>query len=497
MAARRRRTIMHKPAPATTRTILCALILLSTAVRAHALEALPGFLDEGQYLRWAAEVWEGSLLFPLSSAKALQIYWLALLNPLGPVLYVGRAASVLASTVTLSALWALARCWGRPQAGLWAVAFYVLQPWAFFFERLTTADTLLATAVVVLAWLASTHARRARPAARVLALAMLAVPLTKFSGLFCLALPALAHALQPLLKPHLRQLLVAYALALGGLTLLLTITALRYGALGFLLGGSRPGNTSWLAMTRLNLTDLNDSVRLYLGAPGLLVLAGALLALLRRDRLLLFALAGVVCGGLIFTITGARSFSRYYMPGLVFAALLAGAALQWLAQRSSSLLSAALLLGCAAYFSSFARSAYADPEQLPLSAVDRIQYITGTSAGYGFGATAAFVAAQVAREPQAVVFGYDLPARDILRLYWHDRASGNPHVLWDEHAPPVIDLVARGTPVFVVVDLTEDVANFNGLTIRPQELARFARPAGGSPIAVYKLLAEPFAFPPP
>ena len=95
------------------------------------------------------------------------------------------------------------------------------------------------------------------------------------------------------------------------------------------------------------------------------------------------------------------------------------------------------------------------------------------------------------------MFGYDLPARDILRLYWHDRASGNPHVLWDEYAPPVIDLVARGTPVFVVVDLTEDVANFNGLTIRPQELARFARPAGGSPIAVYKLLAEPFAFPPP
>lgn len=490
---------MHKPAPATTRTILCALILLSTAVRAHALLALPGFLDEGQYLRWAAEVWEGSLLFPLSSAKALQIYSLALLNPLGPVLFVGRAASLLASTVTLSALWALARCWGRPQAGLWAVAFYVLQPWAFFYERLTTADTLLATAVVVLAWLASAHARRARPPAPVLALAMLAVPLTKFSGLFCLALPALAHALQPLRKPRARQLLVAYALALSGLILLLAITALRYGALGFLLGGSRPGNTSWLAMTRLNLADLSDSVRLYMGAPGLLVLAGALLALLRRDRLLLFALAGVGCGGLIFTITGARSFSRYYMPGLVFAALLAGAALHWLAQaqRSGNLASAALLLGCAAYFSAFARSAYSDPARLPLSEVDRIQYITGTSAGYGFGATAAFVAAQVVREPQAVVFGYDLPARDILRLYWHDAASGNPHVLWDEHAPPVIDLVARGTPVFVVVDLTEDVANFNGLTIRPQELARFARPAGGSPIAVYKLLAEPFAFPPP
>ena len=82
-------------------------------MRAHALLALPGFLDEGQYLRWAAEVWEGSLLFPFSAAKALQIYWLALLNPLGPVLYVGRAASLLASAVTLSALWALARCWAR------------------------------------------------------------------------------------------------------------------------------------------------------------------------------------------------------------------------------------------------------------------------------------------------------------------------------------------------------------------------------------------------
>ena len=56
---------------------------------------------------------------------------------------------------------------------------------------------------------------------------------------------------------------------------------------------------------------------------------------------------------------------------------------------------------------------------------------------------------------------------------------------------------ARGTTAFVVVDLTEDVANFNGLTIRPQELARFTRPRGGGPIAVYKLLAEPFAFPPP
>ena len=490
---------MHKPAPATTRTILCALILISTALRAHALLALPGFLDEGQYLRWAAEVWEGRLLFPLSSAKALEIYWLALLNPLGPVLFVGRAASVLAGTLTISAMWALARSWGRPQPGLWAVAFYVVQPWAFFYERLTTADTLLATAVVMLAWLASAHARRARPSTPVLALAMLAVPLTKFSGLFCLALPALAHALQPLRARRVRQLLAAYTLALGGLALLLAVTALRYGALGFLLGGSRPGNTSWMAMTRLNLADLGDSVRLYMGAPGLLVLAGALLALLRRDRLLLLALAGVVCGGLVFTITGARSFSRYYMPALPFAALLAGGALHGLAraQRTASMPSAALLLGCAAYFSSFARSAYSDPAQLALSEVDRIQYITGTSAGYGFSAAATFVAAQLAREPQAIVFGYDLPVRDILRLYWHDPASGNPHVLWDEHAPPVIDVVARGTTAFVVVDLTEDVANFNGLTIRPLELARFARPAGGSPIAVYKLLAEPFAFAPP
>ena len=111
---------------------MCALILISTALRAHALLALPGFLDEGQYLRWAAEVWEGRLLFPLSSAKALEIYWLALLNPLGPVLFVGRAASVLAGTLTISAMWALARSWGRPQPGLWAVAFYVVQPWAFF-----------------------------------------------------------------------------------------------------------------------------------------------------------------------------------------------------------------------------------------------------------------------------------------------------------------------------------------------------------------------------
>jgi len=56
-----------------------------------------------------------------------------------------------------------------------------------------------------------------------------------------------------------------------------------------------------------------------------------------------------------------------------------------------------------------------------------------------------------------------------------------------------VGVVASGRPTYLIVDTTRDTADFFGLTVNPREMARFERPAGGKPVIVYQLIAEPFA----
>src|SRR5574341_2337798 len=205
---------------------LIALLLISFAFRAHALLQLPGFVDEGNHLLWAVEVWQGHVVFPFSTAKALEIFYLAALMPIRSPLWVGRMGSVLMSVVTASGLWALAHQWKNDRAGLWAAAFYAFMPWTFFHERTAVADPLVAACAVLAAWAAGAWSQRPQlPRTIGLAACLFALPMAKLSAAALMLVPAAVVLTQN--RSATQRLLAPYGLAVTGLVVVLGAASLR------------------------------------------------------------------------------------------------------------------------------------------------------------------------------------------------------------------------------------------------------------------------------
>ncbi|MFQ5409075.1 MAG: hypothetical protein ACE5FI_11735 [Anaerolineales bacterium] len=491
---------------------LIGLLLASFWLRLHALLALPAFIDEANHLRWAAEIWDGRVVFPFSTAKGLTIYYFSALLPWGAgALWLGRAATVLSGVVTLSGLWALGRAWGRAGMGLLAGAIYALLPWTFFHERIATADPLVASLAVVLAWAASLWAHRAAPGrwkhALALAGVLLALPLLKLSAVSFWVLPPVVMLLSGNRRGALPRrwtlLLGAYVFAGIALSAVLGATALRYDVSGELVSRSGDGSAAWPQLVFHNVADLASWGWTYLGVAGAAVVISAILALVWRSAAAWTALLGFIAAAGIFVVTADGAFPRYYMAALAFGTvLLAHAAVEIWRRGTHRALGGAGALGLMLLttipFGRFAWQAYADPAQLDLPFEDQRQHVLSWSAGYGIDAATRFVVETIqTHDRPAVVYGQDLATWRIMQLYWPEDANGQPYELWDAAAPSVIDVVANGEPAYLLVDRARDKANFEGLTINPQELARFPRPHGAAPVVVYRLIPEPFQFPAP
>ncbi len=475
--------------------IFLVLLLASFALRLHALVQLPGFVDEGNHLLWAVEVWQGRVVFPFSTAKALEIFYLAALLPFRNPLWVGRLGSVLASLVTLSGLWALARQWPNRQAGILAAAFYALMPWTFFHERTAVADPLVTAILVIMLGLATCWSKK--PSARWtigLAAALFALPLAKLSAAPLALMPLAIVALKN--RAAGRKLWQPYAIAGVALAVVLGLAATRYNVFGEITGRAEAAITlSWSERIWSNFSEAAAWAGVYLGVIGPLVLLGLGVASMKRDAPGLIALAGVLLG-VSSLLLPATSFPRYFLPALAFASWLAAQAIRYLADLFKAdwlrrgLI--AIFVGSAVLqFSIFAAQAYRNPAQLNLTQADRIQYVDGWAAGYGVKEAALYLADAVAPDTQSVVYAADLSTRVIAQLYWPAETHNPIYTLWDAAAPDVIQAVASGEPVYLIVDTSRDAANFDGLTITPHELARFYRPVSKDPIIIYRLTAEP------
>jgi 4-amino-4-deoxy-L-arabinose transferase-like glycosyltransferase len=481
----------------TGRLWIIALILISFALRAHALLQLPGFVDEGNHLLWAGEVWQGRVIFPFSTAKALEIFYLAALLPFRSPLWVGRLGSVLAGTVTLAGLWALGQRWKNNRLGLWAAAFYSLNPWTFFHERTAVADPLVTALAVLAAWVAVRWTRRPdRRWTLGLAACLFTLPLAKLSAFPLVLLPAAIVLAED--RSLSRRLLLPYSLAALGLGLCLGAASLRYDVLGELtLRAGDAAGVGWAGRVLMNVSDLVQWANLYAGMISLLMVAGAVVAIAQHTQSGTAGLAGCLLG-LALVLAPATSYPRYYLPALAFGSLLAAGTVTFsiaMLRAAAVRRAAAVVLAASLTLSlvNFAALAYRDPAQLPLVRADREQHILGWASGYGIRDAAGFTAGALAGEPQPVAYAANLATRVVAWLYWPPQSSSALHTLWDGNAPDVIEVVAGGRPAYLIVDSTRDSANFQGLTINPHEIARFDRPDGGAPVIVYRLVAEPFA----
>jgi len=493
---------------------LIALLLISFWIRLHELLQLPGFIDEGNHLRWASEVWQGRWLFPLASGKPLLIYYEALFFPFSAVLWLGRAASVLTGAVILSGLYALGRKWNR-QSGFFAALCYALMPWTFFHERLAVADSLVAACAAVMMMAAFQHIKRpSRLTILFLTVSMIALPLAKLSAATLLVMPlivslnligltrsaSLRGASRDL--SGLKKLWLPYLITTLVLTVFLGYANSRYNVGQEVIQRAEFGRRTMLEWWSGNANDVILWSVPYLGIMNVVIIIGVLIALWRRSKLDLIVLIGFVIALGTYLFAPSTAYPRYYLPALAFGSLLAAICLSWIWQIKASVLRWAITVLVFGIFflpfASFVTKSYSNPLELPLAEVDRQQHITLWSSGYGFREAVQYVSEQSKKESEpSLVYVSDLAGMVTARLYWE--GNGKVLTLWDATMGASVEdvdgRVASGKPTFLLVDTDHFQANFVGLEVNPHELARFQRPEGGKPIIVYRLKREGFQFP--
>ncbi len=129
------------------------LILLLTLIAGYFILRLPNltlqpiFADEAIYIRWAQVMKaEPTLRFvSLTDGKTPLFMWL--LIPLFKVfkdpLYAGRFLSVISGFFTLIGVYLLSKKVFSKNTAIWAAFFYVITPYAVFFDRMALVDSML------------------------------------------------------------------------------------------------------------------------------------------------------------------------------------------------------------------------------------------------------------------------------------------------------------------------------------------------------------------
>jgi hypothetical protein len=449
------------------------LLGLYLASRVIALTALPMFLDERIYLRWAYWIEQGRRLqVPFVAGKGLSVWILAAVTPhAADPLLAGRLLTVAVGILTLVAVHRLAaRLTGDVRAADLAALLYIVCPFTLFHDRMVLADPYLSafTAWTLLLALRLADAPRLRDGAALGAAMALGIA-AKVTGLPLLAVPLLVFGVMGgARRASVKPLALAYVVAIG---------LIAYPVWRFF---SRPsGELSKLAGMGGDDSPLVAAVSANLGlaaswlwtywTPGLVLLAGVGLVAalrtraLRRSALLLILMAlGPIA---IFATVSRVWFPRYVLfttvPFVILAALGFRAVLDAadrlhpVAPAMGAMRTALLLAVVLAPALRFDAALWTDPSRAPLPEVDRFQYVTGWPSGYGSRDSVAFLRSRRAAHPQGLTLVTPGPSitASAVRLLW----SGDP-ALDVRAVDPSAAVPADATrPVYVVVSVAEGV----------------------------------------
>lgn len=362
--------------------------------------------DEIAYAKWSVDIWRdhtraGLLISIIDDGKQPLLFWIeAVLYGLGlPPVLAGRLLSAGAGILTTALCHTLARRLYGPVAGLAAAGLYAVVPFAVWHDRLSLVDAPLTLAVVVVAYAA---ARAATTGAwhwsGLAALAGVGAVGIKGPGVMAAVFPCLAWVL---LARTRRQALLPL-LASAGLIVAL-YGFMMYGPLGWRfrhmvavhsidLRQPLPARVrSWAE----NADMLRSYLTGYFPSLWLALLAGSLLLpLWTRRREDLYVLAGLAAMVLPVILYGWEIYSRYFLPGLPFGAVLWGrlvalssSLLQKRSEQWPGVLARHLVLGPVALLLlplawQSGQIALA-PERAAIARHDRWQYITGFPSGWG------------------------------------------------------------------------------------------------------------------
>ncbi len=454
-----------------------ALLAAYTASRLAWLSRLPMFLDESLHISWAMHIANGERLAqPWTHGRAVQVLTNSLLFPWAgdPYLWASRCLTATFGALTLLAILALARRLYDERTALVAGLLYVLCPMTLLYDRLVMADPVMST-FFALSLLASARAAMSGLVRDGLVAGVLAalVVFSKASGVLLLFVPIAAWL--ALSRPLRRgaPALLASLVAAGGLVawpLWRFMEASRSMAERNVGGGT----TGLAARVARNLAFVADWF------PGcwtlpivLLALAGASLAIVRRDRPGLYLATAGLLPMAVLVVTATFWYPRYILFAAVPAVVLAALALAQIVGFSASrlgippgrarhvLLVAAVAL-CLLPALGVDRWLWLDPTRAAMPGLERFQFVEGWPSGYGVRETVLFVKDELARHPEGLTVVVNSRAHLTTRVALGvelRRASGvrfEDLPLERSDAVPLLEKWVRERPTLVVVSPVPD-----------------------------------------
>ncbi len=382
------------------------LFALYFASRLFSLLLLPVFLDETLHARWAREIAEGRrpLGRPWEWGRALTVWLGALVTPWArDLLWANRALSVVAGAIALWATIEVGRRLYDDRTGLVAGFLYVVCPFTLFYDRMALADAALGAAAA-LVLLASVRAATEGSTRQGIAagVALLACVLTKAPGVLLFGIPVAAGLFLRAGRAGWRGLAWAYLVGVPPAAYALwRFLATRNAERMVDIATENPAGP--LDRFLGNLAEASGWLWTYWTGPVVILGAvGLVVALRSRDGrgLLLFALVlGPVAA---FAALLSRWLPRYLLFTSVPFLLLAAFGFSAIVRRVPAAASLGLLALSVLPCLRFDYDLLSDPARARFVPVDRDQFVTSWTSGYGTRETIGLVKAALDAHPAGV-----------------------------------------------------------------------------------------------
>lgn len=489
--------------------VIIGLLLLGLWLRAHHITALLVFSDEWLHIKRAAVIYDFQQHPAVESNGKFLFYFLLGIFDLkqsSTALFLGRTAVALTSLLTGTVVFRLAfRLWDW-RAGLAALAFYMLIPYAVFFERMALADPLAGLLAAVLAWRCLRLAARPTQRRAVWVGIFLALtPAAKLSLVFVTGLPVIALMLfapymgwRDGLRRYWRLGLTA-ALVVIGFWLVILVPAMLDSALS---GRQYAIFPTWLVDTESltlleKISDSWEKMTLLASLPltlVLLLLIPLVAAQQPRTAGFLLAWLGLVWFAAFFVV-GSNSFqSRYLMSGVPAIAVFFGIGSLMAAEKLPQLGHWIVIFGLGIwglFFAlPFAHTAATDPTDLRLPHLDRQNYFEGY-----YNAYALLDAVKYLRDhgEDHAVLGTRWCLPDLYGIkdavpYVCDKHTDLEHLQDSVGGRTIADWLADGIPVYFVTDVELTTPN-------AELIASYPKPFGEITIYVWRVTPIPPAPP--
>lgn len=512
-----RSNLIDNTKPKLSVPLVAPLVILFGIVRLPLLTRLPLFVDEGVHIWWAERALTGDILRSLNVGKPLEPAFIApgLLLEIRAIWW-ARFVHVLAGSAILILLVILGRELQNPYTGWIGAFFYLIIPYAHFHDRIALTEVYVATAGLLVMWLAARALRTGDTqwtlvTGGALVLGFIAkMPTGLFFAIVPLVMGLFTDAFRSKIMKR-KTLVVLY------LPILITLTAIGTVAVYRFSRGLSPGFGLGLVMNRtsgagplLSVSRIITNLRLaFSWGATYFTLPLFILALVSLIKALLWgpsydrSLAVLVIGAVGFFVGIANQwYPRYLVFTTPWLCLLMGGMVrssfdsltEHCKPGTSRVILAlvTLILSVPAMRHTWIIST--QPDKSPLPAVDRHQYIEGHAAGYGFPEAANWIADA---DPAVVVSLWVdtytqlttyLPETTKTRVIQTHIESGLAQDM-NQRIARLLDIVKAHTNVFLITSDVDpgSMKPLEEIGLNVHLLASFPRPEGQTAVGVYQV----------